>query len=239
MGVIRRKFGRCCCWLDPIGLTEEHMGGFFVFFWKIGVLSWEYSGWGVKCGVLENWAVQRRRLSGDWQGGEERARQGARREGGGGGMTRRRGKISERLSEVGSDVMSSRCLGFHVSHVCFWQPEILRSNQLFSRWQQCFLFVAKAWNRKNIFCRIGWRWLFCMSTIQPMLVGFSFPDHSRGCQKRQVAISIMWAMLTSNERCDGDAERHLAISYCLPWQLAQLHTIPVWILSNYDMRISL
>ena len=28
-------------------------------------LSWEYSGWGVKCGVLENWAVQRRRLSGD------------------------------------------------------------------------------------------------------------------------------------------------------------------------------
>ena len=30
-----------------------------------GVLSWEYSGWGVKCGVLENWAVQRRRLSGD------------------------------------------------------------------------------------------------------------------------------------------------------------------------------
>ena len=33
--------------------------------WKIGVVSWEYSGWGVKCGVLENWAVQRRRLSGD------------------------------------------------------------------------------------------------------------------------------------------------------------------------------
>ena len=37
----------------------------------------------------------------------------------GGRMTRRRGKISERLSEVGAEVMSSRCLGFHVSHVCF------------------------------------------------------------------------------------------------------------------------
>ena len=35
------------------------------------------------------------------------------------GEAKRRGKISERLSEVGSDVMSSRCLGFHVSHVCF------------------------------------------------------------------------------------------------------------------------
>ena len=32
---------------------------------------------------------------------------------------KRRGKISKRLSEVGAETMSSRCLGFHVSHVCF------------------------------------------------------------------------------------------------------------------------
>ena len=32
---------------------------------------------------------------------------------------KRRGKISERLSEVEAEVVSSRCLGFHVFHVCF------------------------------------------------------------------------------------------------------------------------
>ena len=38
-----------------------------------------------------------------------------------GEMTRSKeeGKISERLSEVEAEVVSSRCLGFHVSHVCF------------------------------------------------------------------------------------------------------------------------
>ena len=37
-----------------------------------------------------------------------------------GGKSRsKEGKISERLSEVEAEVVSSRCLGFHVFHVCF------------------------------------------------------------------------------------------------------------------------